>query len=287
MLVNSEEKPIDRWMGYTKDYFLETMSEVLSDLSTIDEKTARFTAEPNVNDAVSLGRYYSAMSEYKTAVDYYNQAQTLNKDKSKDYTGNIFEAASRGFRSDQFTYDDVFTVAEAVIASGNSNSIISMANTMSRIARQNDRPKDMEKFLKLGLEASADNDDPGIQRTHILMQVDYNLYITGDTMSAIDHKKSTMKSGWTEDAVSLNSFAWWCYENMVNLEEAETLARKGAELSEPGHSKAMILDTVAHILKARGNIEEAIKFMEQAIAEDPEYKQWPKTLEKFKKELEG
>jgi len=287
VLVNSEEKPIDRWMGFTKDYFLEIISEVLADLSTFDEKTARFTAEPNIEDAVSLGRYHSAMSEYKTAVDYYTQAQALNDDESQDYTGNIFQATARGFRSNQFTYDDVLAAADAVIVSGTKSDIVSTANTMSQIARQNNRPKDMEELLKLGLEASAESDDPGIQRTHKLMQVDYNLYITGDTVGAVDYKKSSMKSGWTEDAVSLNSFAWWCYENMVNLEEAETLASKGAELSEPGHSKAMILDTVAHILKARGNIEEAVKFMEQAMAEDPEDKQWPKTLEKFKKELEG
>ena len=287
VLVNSSEEPIDRWLGYAKDFFLETMESALSDLSTIDEKTKRFTDTPNVNDADVLGRYNYALGEYISSVKYYRQAQQLNKDESKDYSNKIFQSALRGAYRDQFTYDEVAEAASAVFNSDKKESIVSTALSIANFARRNEKTEDMEKYLKLGLEASSDNDDPDIQQNHYLMQADYNLYVTGDKEAAVDFKKKTLKEGWNEDARGLNGFAWWCYENTVNLDEAETLARKSAELSEPGKSKAMILDTVAHILKAKGDFEEAIKVMEMAMAEDPDNEQWVETRDKFKKEMES
>ena len=72
----------------------------------------------------------------------------------------------------------------------------------------------------------------------------------------------------------------------IELGVSEKLAIKAVELSEPGHAKAMILDTVAHICKARGKLDDAIKYMEMAIQEDPEDEGWKETLEKFKGELQ-
>jgi len=84
----------------------------------------------------------------------------------------------------------------------------------------------------------------------------------------------------------LNSFAWWCFENKINLQEAAELGRRGVKLAEPGRGKAMIIDTVAEIENLRGNPREAVKLMEQAVKEDPASDQWKKQLERFKKTAE-
>ncbi len=284
ILTNSEGSQIDRWLGYSKDHFLESLGLALADLSTIDEKTSRFNAQPNFADAVALGRYNASTGEYKQAVEFYTRAQQLNEDKTTDYAYEIFNNIALGLSRDYFSYEDAINAAHAVFASTAiaTELLVHTARTMSRIARQNDRLDDMAEYLQKGLDVSADSDEAAIQRYHNLMLTDFSLYITGDTANAVESKKASMKEGWTEDANSLNSFAWWCYENLVNLEEAETLARRAVELSEPGSSRAMILDTAAQICKARGKIEDAIKLMELAIAEDPDNEQWSETLESFK-----
>jgi tetratricopeptide (TPR) repeat protein len=173
-----------------------------------------------------------------------------------------------------------------VLESADEEIRIYAARIMTGLARQNENKPDIKKYLELGIEFSSKSDNAETRAAHNSLQADYSLLVTGDSAQAVQYKKAAMAEGWTEDSGELNSFAWWCYENSVNLEEAETLARKAVELSQPGRAKAMILDTVAHILKARGNLEEAIKFMEMAAAEDPEDEQWQETLDNFKKELE-
>lgn len=94
-----------------------------------------------------------------------------------------------------------------------------------------------------------------------------------------------MTDGWLEDAGKLNGFCWWCFENLVNLEEAEKLSRKSVELAEPGRQKAMNLDTLAEICNALDNCHEALDLIKMAMVEDPESKHYPKQLERFEKIL--
>ena len=78
-----------------------------------------------------------------------------------------------------------------------------------------------------------------------------------------------------------NSFAWLCFENRVNLEDAELLARRGAELAAPGKERAMILDTAAEICNARGNCDDAVELMRQALAEHPDSEHYATQLTRF------
>jgi hypothetical protein len=90
-----------------------------------------------------------------------------------------------------------------------------------------------------------------------------------------------MPEGWLEEADSLNGFAWWCFQNDVNLEEAEELARKGVDLAESGTEKAAVLDTVAEIVNARGDAPEAASLIEQALHETPDDESLQEKLEQF------
>ena len=86
--------------------------------------------------------------------------------------------------------------------------------------------------------------------------------------------------GWMMPAI-LTAFSWWCFENNINLEEAEQLARRGIKLAEPGRQKAMIIDTCAEIVNARGNWSEAVELTELALKEDPDSKFYQEQLKKF------
>lgn len=84
------------------------------------------------------------------------------------------------------------------------------------------------------------------------------------------------------DPARLNNFAWWCFEENLNLSEAKTLAAKGVALANPGPDKAMILDTLAEIVFQLGDSKEAASIMEKAIREDPNSKHYPKQLDRFR-----
>jgi len=286
VVLNTEGKTVDRWMGYSKEYFIETMNKALADLSTIAEKTARLESAPTLNDAVTLGRYNSSISEFSKAVEYYRQAQQLAGD-SEDFSNDIFINTTRGIAKDQFSYEDAAKAFESILASADPENKVNAARTMSRLAGQGEKPGDLAKYLQIGIDIASKSNDPGLQSSRNELLVDYNLKVACDSAEAVRYKKLTLGDNWQNEADGLNSFAWWCFENSVNLAEADTLARKAVALAEPGRDKAMILDTAAQICRARGNLEEAIKFMEMAVAEEPDNSQWSKTLESFRAEVTG
>lgn len=283
VLANRQGSSIDRWVGYDKGYLLETLSEALSDLSTVEEKLARFEKNPSTKDAVSLGRYYSGMLDYKKAVDFYRTADKLNSDPSIDYLYKIFASTADGARREMFTFEEASQAADKALASKNASAreIIKVALAMSRLCKNKNKEDQMAKFLRAGLDASAGSQDENTQKYHTLLSIDYNLYVTGDTVLALKHKKASMPNGWQEDAAQLNSFAWWCFENKVNLEEAGRVSIKGVELAEPGKQKAQILDTAAEIFNAQGNTKEAIRLIKMAIAEAPDDVYYAEQLERF------
>jgi tetratricopeptide (TPR) repeat protein len=282
MLIDGNRQPIARWVGYKKDYFIETIAEMMADLSPVQVKIERFETERNLADGLALAKYYAASNDYKQAVDYYSEIQ--KHDEAADYSYSIFDNISKGVSRKIFTYNDAADAAEKVFAGDNTKDIVFTASRMSSLARWSKKTDEMAKYLDRGIAVDVTEDNEQVNYTLTSLKIDYNLYVTGDSAQAVELKKSTFDKGWTENANSLNSFAWWCFENLVNLEEAEELSRKAVALSEPGSDRAMILDTVARICKARGKLDEAIEQMKQAVADDPNNSDYSKALAEFESE---
>jgi tetratricopeptide (TPR) repeat protein len=289
VMTNSDGQTLDRWVGYEKDFFIETLNDALEDLSTIEQKLARFDSEPTVRDASVLGRYSNSLGEYKDAVMYYTVAQKMNNDPSRDYAHEIFENTARGMKGEHFTFEDVIRAADDVMDSEDvaPEATIETALSIARLAKENDRLDVIERYIEAGLEVASTGDDPEASRSYNQLMTSKSLYVTGDKEVAVKYKKATMPDGWLEDAGQLNAFCWWCFENLVNLKEAEKLSRKSVELAEPGSQKAMNLDTLAEICNALGNCREAAELIKMAMTEDPESEYYPKQLEKFEDNLES
>ena len=115
--------------------------------------------------------------------------------------------------------------------------------------------------------------------------MDHALFVEKAPEKAVKLRKANLPEGWLENAEELNGFAWWCFQNRVNLEEAESLARKGVELAANDKTKAEILDTVAEICNARGSCKDAVTYIELAIQADPDSEHYKKQLERFRKLL--
>ncbi len=287
VMLNDKGRTIDRWIGYSKEYLLTTMESAMMDLTPVQEKMARFKIDPNINDALVLGRYSRSLNEYEDAVRYYRAAQKMNENPDKDYLYAIFSNTADGAGKDIFTFGDARNAADAVLASATADADdkYGVARKMTSLAQKKEKLDEIAPYLEAGIKALEGSEDPGEIRNHAMLMADYSLYVTGDNDKAVSYKKITMPEGWQENAGNLNSFCWWCFENNVNLEEAEKLSRVSVKLAEPGKEKAMYLDTLAEICNALGKHYEAVEFMRIAVKEAPDKEYYKEQLERFEKLL--
>jgi hypothetical protein len=132
---------------------------------------------------------------------------------------------------------------------------------------------------------TADSTDESVMKMRAYMMPDFALHIEKDEKKAVQAKKEGFPTGWENSPGQLNAFAWWCFENNINLHEAKTMAEKGVELAENGVEKGNILDTLAEICNVTGDCEQAVELIKQAIAEAPNNEYFKKQLTRFEEIL--
>jgi tetratricopeptide (TPR) repeat protein len=288
-LMGADAATIDRWVGYSKAMFLATLPEALKDPAPLEAKRARFERAPAAADAAALGRYHSSRYELADAVRYFRDAQRLNRDPAQDYTENIFENIARGVPDTTFTLLDLKEAADAVLAAAGQSPerLLTLGATTLAIGLGQGDPSFAAPYVKAAIDATAGATDSQTQQLRKELLAEQALNITHEPERAVALKRETMSAGWTERASDLNSFAWWCFEGRTNLPEAEELARKALGLAAAGKEKAMILDTLAEIVNARGNPQEAVTLIQQAVQEAPGEKYYPRQLARFQKLAAG
>jgi tetratricopeptide (TPR) repeat protein len=287
-IVNSAGETTDRFIGYGgPEGFIEVMNTGLDDTRTIAQKKAAYDKAPTLALTLALARNAGSSYQPKEAVDYYMQARKLDSENASDYTGNIVRYISYGMRSDDFTFDDLETEVAATMKAkwADAGDKVSAALTLQEIAKKQNMAERGIPYMKKALKASKRSKDEEVKKRRVYLEIEYALLVDKDGDKAIRLRRSTMPEGWQDDAGRLNSFAWWCFENNLNLEEAEELALRGVEIAETDGERANILDTAAELCNALGNCEEAIERIKQAIALDPEKKYFKDQLVRFEKVL--
>jgi tetratricopeptide (TPR) repeat protein len=106
-----------------------------------------------------------------------------------------------------------------------------------------------------------------------------------DPEKALSLKRESLPEDWESDPSVLNGFAWWCFENKINLEEAEELAQKAVSISEFGPEQANYLDTLAELVNLRGDAEGAVELIKKALEMNPESQYLKDQLVKFQETL--
>jgi tetratricopeptide (TPR) repeat protein len=281
IVANAEAETIKRWWGYdTADEFIEDVNEAIADPTTIAEKKARFEAGPTARDASLLGNYHMTRKEGPEAVEYLTTAIELGPDEGHEH--DLFTATYIGFSNEDFSAEELKVVADQAIASPNldAEQLVDVARSTVR-ALGDDDPEGAAVYIAAGLAASEGTDDPELLKDRQGLLISEALLVKNDPELALGLVREGLPEGWEEDAGRLNGFAWWCFENEVNLEEAEMLARKGAELAEDDAQKGQILDTAAEIAYLRGNQAEAVALIQQAIDLNPDSEGYGKQLDRF------
>jgi tetratricopeptide (TPR) repeat protein len=285
LLTNSDGAVLDRWTGYRNPQdFIPKLESAVADPTTFEEKLARYAKAPTAADAARLARIYDSRGDSARTIELYLEAQKLDKEGALDLAQPLFEARANAFLAGEgSSLEEVQASADAALGSKSATpaSLIRVARYMASISSKAEKPQILAPYLIKALEASEGTTDEKLQKSRKPLLVLKALHVDGDKDKALALKRESLPENWQQEAVELNRFAWWCFENNVNLEEAEALARKGVELAKPGTEKAMILDTLAEICNARGSCEDAVKLIEQAVKEDPGNEYYAKQLKRF------
>lgn len=282
VFANAGGDVMDTWSGYAKAHFMSHLETAASDPTTFDQKKSRFDSAPTVKDANALARYYGTRGDYAAAVTVSRKAAELEPSGAAQFKvfENTMSAARRG--ADGFDFAAVEAEAKKVLEHDNdASTLVRLAGMMDMMGRSAQKREAVVPFLAPALEASAGSNDEATKAQRTSLEIAHALLVEKDAEKAVTMKRASMSEGWMDSAGGLNGFAWWCFENNVNLAEAEELARRGIELAPAGKERAMILDTAAEICNARGNCDDAVELIERALSEDPTNEFYQEQLKRF------
>lgn len=288
LLVNAEGRTIDRWMGYKDDAsFTTTLTEATADPITVEERAARFTREPSGALAKKLGDLRMSEGLYAEACAFYQRGAELDPDGPTNYASLVFYATSMGTKGGTFSAATASERADLVLASSKTTpqDLFKVAYSMGKVAHGFNDQALFTPYLRAAVERTADSTDPEIAAMRSKLMPDYALRVTKDVDAAVAYKRASMPADWQNSSAQLNNFAWWCFENKVNLAEAKLLAEKGVAVAEPGIEKANVLDTLAEICNETGQCGDAVALIRQAVAEAPDAEYFKKQLTRFETAL--
>lgn len=285
MLVDPAGEIIDVWIGFgSPAEWTGSLDLALADPATVAEKEARFAAAPDLATAEALARHADGTGRSAEAVEYLREAQRLNREDPGSYAYEIFEAMIGGLRADEFSPEQILPAARAAIDYPGREPMesILVAYYMQRVADKAGDKSLLKPFLARAIEETAGSEDPQVVDGRKYILPAYLLHVKQDAAGAVAARKEQLGEGWEEDPGALNSFAWWCFQNGINLDEAMRLALRGAELEQEPHSRANILDTAAAISHASGDAGRAVELMEEAVELNPESEQFKEKLREYR-----
>ncbi len=286
VLANSNGDVIYRWEGYTTaNKFIGSLKTGLADLTTIEQRVQRNKNNPNNRDINVLAKYFTDIGEYMESNKYYRIAQNQSSRTTRDYSFSIFQNYADAIWNGIMPFDSVFISADNVLNNKRAlkDNIRKLAMMITNLARRKDRTNDIGKYLRIGIDITANNKNAKTKEYHYLIKADYELYVTHDTLNAIKQKQNSMGDGWQNDPAKYFSYGKYCFDRKINLTEAEKYVRMACQKASEGSFRAKHLNLLAEICHAKGNTEEAIVQIKLAIENDPDNESYSTQLERFEK----
>lgn len=287
VLLSHDMQVLNRWAGYSKEFFLGKMNEAFADMRPLEQRLAEHEKNPTPESAVALAKIFREQRQFPKALELLNYASKNRTDAVADVDYQIFETqyVYRMREGEAVSLETLEQAAQAAVKE-NGEQLPQIAQYMMQSAKQAKNTEILKAHLKSAVAYyQAQGVDLANDAKFADLWADAALHLDGNKEEAAKRYLAGMPENWREDAGKLNSYAWWCFENEVNVSEARDLAAKGVALSEPGKGKAMILDTQAELEHLIGNTAAAVNLTEQAIKENPTSAFYKKQLERFRKAL--
>jgi tetratricopeptide (TPR) repeat protein len=281
-VVTPEGELVASWYGFGgPEHFLENFEDAVADPIPYEQKVARYEADPTADRAQQLSWIAAASGRFEAGMAYLVEAEEL--DPQLNLSEDMLDQAYTRFRKDEsFGTEDYLALAHERVIEHDAapSATVLTAYYVGKLSADEADHATLKPYLVKARKAMASGEElsPGLVNAVELQAL---LYLDEDEAAAVEMKRASMPEGWMDDANALNSFAWWCFENGVDLEEAQQLALRGVELAEPGSERAQILDTAAEICNALGNCDEAVALTERAIEQHPTNRYYDEQLERF------
>jgi thiol-disulfide isomerase/thioredoxin len=291
VVANANGETLGRWWGFeSAEEWTGKFAEVMADPITVAGRATRHEESPNATDAFALARFHETREEYGRADELYTEALALDPAHSEKYEDALFENAYSAHRDEKIEFSGVVLQADRILARGDDASaedLYYLARMMTSAARRAGNVDAAGKYLTVAYDRLATLEDEDSQARLARLAIDHAVIVEKDLDRAVELKKASYEEGWLQDSGAMNGFAWWCFENNVNLIEAEEIARAAVEFADSNSDKANILDTAAEICNARGDCRDAVLLIQQAIELNPEREYFKKQLTRFQKILEA
>ena len=284
-VLDAEGRPLYTWVGYGRpEGWVDRLSEALEDPITVADRQARYRAKPGFHDALMLGKNAYREGSYREAHSYYRQAQILDPEAAREADVHmlIFRAVFSGVGAGQFEVAQAGREVKNLLASKDltPEHAIEAAERLVMAASQVGN-EIVVPYLKMAHPVIEKIDDPGLEKRRQWFLAEYALIVKQDPGQALAFKRDSFPEGWQDDPNALNEFAWWCFENRINVDEAAELSRRSIELSQPGPSQANYLDTLAELVNLQGDPRQAFLLIEQALEMNPESRYLQNQLSRF------
>ncbi len=290
VLTDSSGGVINRWTGYTGARpFIQSLKKSLSNLETINQRYDRLANLPSLDNALFLAGYNYEIGENAKAVEFYNQAQTLQTNKSVGYSYEIFQNTGDAVWKGTMKFSQLISAADKVLKtkSKDANAITNVARTMTMVARKVGRTADIARYLQAGIDITNAASDNMSKERHAIYLADQALYIEKDTTKAINLRKTSLGPEWQKNPEKYFGFSKWCLERNINLIEAENYARQAVDRASAGKLRATVLNTLSGIYEAQGNLNDATKTMELASEQDSTNESYTAELERLLNKLKN
>ena len=284
-VVNAGGEPVEHWVGYEDAAaWAEVVAAAHADPRPLTAKRTAHEAKPTAALAISLANDTLAKDDYAGAVKLFRQARDLDPARAAMCTENIFMAMIYGAGEGLFTFAELQGEGDRILAAPTTTTEdrVELASLLLGAARDQGHVEGAVPYLVDALKAAEGlPEDTRVARTLKGLRVDHALLVEKDAPKAVELRKAMMPEGWLQEARRLNQFAWWCFQNGVNLDEAETLIVQAVDLAGDDGEKARCLDTAAEISLARGRTDEAVARAQRAVELQPERQEYKEQLAKF------
>ena len=289
IMVNPQGEVTDAWIGYPgPENWAIFVAAGSHDRRTIVEKEKAYEAEPTLALASSLASHASTASNYRAAVDYFAKARELDPANAKDYTKEILYSLYYGSDEKVFTVEEIKAEADLALADENATveDKVDLAQLITEVAGSIENPDLAVPYLEAALAVSAESTDENVIAGRQEVEISYALIAEKDKPKALRLKRALLEEGWQEDLRTVNRFAYWCFENDLNMVEAEELVAKGIEQAEDDTMRNRFLNTAAEICNATGRTEEAVSHIKRILQTDPDRGFFQRQLARFEKIVE-
>ncbi|MBU8871690.1 MAG: hypothetical protein KOO60_12560 [Gemmatimonadales bacterium] len=288
IMVDPQGEVTDAWIGYPgPENWAAFVTAGSKDRRTIPQKKNAYEQESTLALARSLANHAATSSDYRASVEYFNKARELDPAGAKDYTQEILYNLYYGSGENIFTADEIKAEADFVLAGegATAEDKVDLAQLITSVAENMNDPEMAVPYIEAGLKASEGATDENVVAGRRELEISHALIAEKDKDKALRLKRASLDEDWQSDLRTVNSFAYWCFKNDLNLVESETLVTAGIEQAEDDTMRNRFLNTAAEICNATGRTEEAVTHIKRILETDPDRGYFQRQLTRFEEIL--